>query len=70
MESHSQHPNFSKMHEVLYEISAGLDEYYQDRSKVDVWKKIFRIIGVYVSKEGALSSEAQKIINFYLQNKV
>ena len=36
---------------------------------MEIWGKVFWVIGIYVPKEGPLSSESQKTVNFYLQNK-
>ncbi len=42
--------------DLLSEISAGLEDYYRDRSRLEVWARVFGVIGIYVQKDGPIAA--------------
>jgi len=49
----------SRSIELLDQIKSGLNEYYKDRKKLEVWNKIFWTLSIYMGKDGILSNEVQ-----------
>lgn len=56
MEPSPRQANINKTLEVYNEIRAGLAEFYSNKTKAEVWNKIFWILGVYIGKDGPISA--------------
>ena len=47
-------------------IIDGVNKYLDDNSQTEIWVKIFPILHSYLPTDSRLSTDSQKLINFYL----
>lgn len=69
MEANQKELSNTKYLTLFNQTIKDLDIYYNDRSKIEVWNTIFYSISLYLTKDGPLSPEGQKLVSFYLQSK-
>lgn len=69
MEANQKELSNTKYLTLFNQTIKDFDIYYKDRSKIEVWNTIFYSISLYLTKDGPLSPEGQKLVSFYLQSK-